>query len=154
MDPIVIHNAGPEIVATNFWGSELELAGEFYCSVNAGVIRLLLPVAASYGTLNDMISAEYCIISKGPWPEQKEPEAIEILFEDRSDSPYALQLAPASFDLLPGEPPEGRDWVFSLWTFKDGHPFKLMERACYWRRVSRIPCRQAWKNEMLPPDLD
>src|SRR5205823_54879 len=69
---------------------------------------MLLP-PARYGELAEMRTGKYCILSRGPWPAAQREEAIEIMWEDGSESPYALHLTPESFDLLPAEPPPGRD---------------------------------------------
>jgi hypothetical protein len=69
------------------------------------------------------------------------------MFDDGSDSPFALHLTPESFDMLPGEPTPGREWVCSVWTLKDARPHKALERVCYWRRVERIPWMKAWEGK-------
>jgi hypothetical protein len=140
---ITVSNHGPLITATNYWQSALAPAGKVFCSVNAGAVRVLLP-PARFGDLKDMRTAQYCVLSRGPWPAEREPEGIEIMWEDNSDSPYALHLTPASFDMLPAEPERGKEWVVSVWIEKDGAPHKALERLCHWRRVERIPCLRAW----------
>lgn len=135
---IRVENHGPLLRATNFWDSELARAGKFFVSVNAGAIRVLLP-PAQYRLLADMRTARECVLSRGPRDE------VEILFDDDSDSPFALHLTPASFDLLPAAPEPGREWVLTVWTDKDGEPHKALERVCHWRRVKRIPCLEAWR---------
>jgi hypothetical protein len=141
---IVFSNHGPLITSTNYWDSDIALAGKVYVSVNAGAIRVLLP-PQWYGALTDMRAAQYCVVSRGPWPAQQAAEGIEIMWEDGSDSPYCLHLTPESFDLLPGEPEAGREWICSAWTAKDGKPHKALERICHWRRVEKIPCLLPWK---------
>jgi hypothetical protein len=141
---IEIQNHGPLILATNYWESELAQAGKFYCSVNAGSIRLLVP-PSQRASIEDMRASQYVVLSRGPWPAQGLPEAVELLFEDGSDSPFALHLAPESFDLLPAEPPAGRGWVLSVWDSKKGKPHKAVERICHWRRAPRIPWLRPWK---------
>ena len=145
---IQITNHGPLITATNYWGSELARAGKLFVSVNAGAIRVLLPPQL-YGALADMRAAPECVLSRGPWLDAEAPdnlfaEGIEIMWDDGSDSPYALHLAPASFDLLPAEPDAGREWLLTVWTAKDGKPHKSLERKCHWRRVPRIPWLKPW----------
>lgn len=131
-------NHGPLVVSSTYWGSEYDRAGKLYCSVNAGAIRVLLP-----GSLRRLIDecrgAEYAILSRGPWPEQGLADAVEILWEDHSDSPFALHLSPESFDLLPAEPDPGQEWVIHLWDLKKGRPHLALQRRCHWRRVPRIP---------------
>jgi hypothetical protein len=115
-----------------------------YVSCNAGAIRILIP-AAQRALIEECRSSQYCILSRGPWPEQRLAEAVEILFEDGTDSPFALQLSPTSFDLLPAEPEGGKEWVLALWTEKKGRPHKALERLCHWRRVPRLPCLKPWQ---------
>ena len=141
---ITIHNHGPLILSTNYWDSELTQAGKLWVSINAGAIRVLLPPQL-YGMLSDMRTAKECILSRGPWLEQDAPDGVEILWDDGSDSPFALHLTPASFDMLPAEPAKGREWICSTWTSKDGKPHKSLERICHWRRVPKIPCLLPWK---------
>lgn len=160
---IQISNHGPLITSTNYWESELASAGKLYASVNAGAIRVLLPPAL-YWMLADMRGATECVLSRGPWTVDLTPgqtqsmnlprsvekavmEGIEILFEDGSDTPFALHLTPASFDMLPAAPEPSRDWVLSVWTAKDGQPHKALERKCYWRRVARIPWLKSWNKQ-------
>lgn len=143
-DIIQITNHGPLILSTNYWESDLARGGKVFLSVNAGAIRILLP-PARYADLADMRTGKYCILSRGPWPAQRKSEAIEIMWEDELDSPYALHLTPESFDLLPAEPELGREWIVSVWMAKDGRPHKSMERLCHWRRVERIPWLKPWK---------
>jgi hypothetical protein len=140
---IHIENHGPLIIASNYWVSDVARAGKLWVSVNSGAVRVLLPPSA-YGCLTDMRAARECVLSRGPWPEQDVAEAVEIMWDDGSDSPFALHLTPASFDLLPAEPEPGREWVCSTWTVKDGKPHKALERICHWRRVPRIPWMREW----------
>jgi len=69
------------------------------------------------------------------------------MFEDFSDSPYALHLTPESFDLLPAEPEAGRDWTLAVYVEKDGKPNKSLQPVCHWRRVPFIPFMKPWKEE-------
>lgn len=135
---ISITNHGPLVTATDYWSSDLARAGKIFVSVNTGAVRVLLPPSA-YAALADMRLAKESVLSRGPWPEEHVPDAIEILWDDGSDAPFALHLTPASFDLLPAEPEAGREWVCSVWTAKDGSPHRALERICHWRRVPHIP---------------
>jgi len=144
MPSLHVLNHGPLILRTDYWDTDLARAGKIFCSINAGAIRVLLP-PAHYSSLTDMRVADYCVLSRGPWPEEHRAEAIEIMWDDGSDSPFALHLTPESFDLLPAEPEASREWVVSVWTAKDGQPHKALERACHWRRVPRLPWMRPWK---------
>lgn len=137
-------NHGPLLVATNYWQSEHAHAGKLYCSVNAGAIRVLLP-ESQRPVINELRTAEYAILSRGPWPAENRTEAVEILWEDKSDSPHCWHLSVESFDLLPAEPEPGRDWTISIWDEKKHRPHKCLERPCYWRRVPQIPWLKPWE---------
>lgn len=138
-----IQNHGPLIIATNYWGSEIETHGKIHCSCNAGCIRVLLPRTLGK-IVGECRTSRYVVCSRGPWVDQGLLDAVELLFEDNSESPYCLHLSPESFDLLPGEPEPGGEWTVALWVLRDGGPHKALERPCYWRRVERIPCLQPW----------
>jgi hypothetical protein len=144
---IQISNHGPLILSTNYWDSELAQAGKLFVSVNAGAIRVLLP-PSRYGDLQDMRAGKACVLSRGPWPEQQLAEGIELMWDDGSEAPYALFLTPESFDMLPGEPQGGREWICAVYVAKDGRPHKSLERRCHWRRVERIPCLERGWNSM------
>jgi hypothetical protein len=141
---IEVQNHGPLLLSTNYWESPLAERGLVFCSVNAGAIRLLLP-PQRYGDLAEMRTGKFCVLSRGPWPAERKPEAIEIMCEDGSDTPYSLHLTPESFDLLPAEPESGKEWTLAVYVAKDGKPHKSMERVCHWRRVDRLPCLKEWK---------
>ncbi len=143
-DIIEIQNHGPLIERTNYYESALSAAGKIYVSINAGAIRVLLP-PSKFRDLTQMRQSKYCILSRGPWPEMGLAEAVEIMYEDHSDAPYALHLSPESFDMLPAMPEAGREWVLYVYSLKMGDLHKSLERKCYWRRVEKIPCMEEWK---------
>ena len=144
MTHITTQNHGQLITSSTYWGSEYEQAGKLFVSCNAGAVRLLVPAA-----LRDMIEAarqcRYAILSRGPWPAADLLDAVEILFEDGSDSPFAIHLSPESFDVLPAEPEPGREWLLTIWDNKKGRPHKSVERPCHWRRVAKLPCLKPWE---------
>jgi len=135
-----IANHGPLIVRTNYWETELAMAGKLYVSIKAGAFRILLPQAHE-SSLEDMRAAREIVISRGPWPAARLDDAIEILFDDRSEYPYSMHLSPESFDRLPLDSDAAGEWVCSVWTApRRGYPHKALERIAYYRRVSRLPC--------------
>jgi hypothetical protein len=140
---IIVENHGQLITATNYWELDLEREGKLYVSVNAGAIRVLVP-RSHRQMIEEFRGAECAILSRGPWPQMGLPEAVEVLWEDHSKNPFALHLSPSSFDLLPAEPPQGREWIISVWDNKKGKPHKAVERRCYWRRVPYIPWLKSW----------
>lgn len=141
---ITIENHGPLIVASNYWQSVHANLGKVYCSVNAGTIRVLVP-QAQRPLIAEARKAQYAILSRGPWPEMGLADAVEILWEDGSDNPFAMHLSPESFDLLPAEPEQGREWTIALWDLKKRKPHRAVERKCHWRRVPQIPWLKPWE---------
>jgi hypothetical protein len=117
-----------------------------YAQVDGMVIERVLLPPAHYGVLADMRAAQYCVLSRGPWPAEHKLEAIEIMWDDGSDSPFALHLTPDSFDLLPAEPEAGREWTLAVYVAKDARPHKALERRCYWRRAPHLPWMKPWKD--------
>lgn len=142
---IAIENHGPLIVSTNYWESEAEAAGKVFVSCNAGAIRLLLPRTGLGDVIGEWRTSKYVIVSRGPWPAQQIVEAVELLFEDGSQSPYCLHLTSNSFDMLPAEPTPGSEWVFTAWMWKKGKPHKAFERPAKWRRSAKIPDLKPWE---------
>lgn len=139
---IVTSNHGPLITSSTFFGSEYDRAGNLHVSCNAGAIRILVP--SFHRHIVQEMRTPHVVCSRGPWPEMKTAEAVELLFDDGSDSPFCLHLTAESFDLLPAEPEPGQQWVLSAWLAKDGIPVKAIERPCYWRRVPKIPWLKPW----------
>jgi hypothetical protein len=135
-----VENDGPAIVATNWFDLPEAAAGKLFVSCNAGAFRVLVP-DAQRGYLADMQTGVDVIISRGPWPDVGLPDGFEILFDDRTDTPFALHLSPDSFDRIPAATDEGKQFVLSVWT---RGPRKEFERWCRYRRVAGIPCLKPW----------
>lgn len=143
MSAISVQNHGALVIASNYWESEYAAAGKLFCSVNSGAIRVLVPHGMRHA-VEEWRKSKYAILSRGPWPAQRLAEAVEILWEDGTEDPYAVHLSAESFDLLPAEPPAGREWTVSAWDLKKGRPHKALERICHWRRVPEIPWLKEW----------
>lgn len=136
---LIIENRGQAIAATNYWDSEHAKAGYFYLSWNAGAARLLVPDVHK-PALRDMRGAKYVIISRGPWAEHGGREAIELLWEDNSDSPFAIHLVTEQTDRSVPESDQGSGLVVTAWT-RGGQKGRWPGR---YRLVQRIPCLDAW----------
>lgn len=126
---IVTSNHGPLIVSSTYWGSAIEELGKLWISTNAGAIRVLVP-RSMRRVIEDMRSAKYVICSRGPGPQGRKDDAMELLFEDGTDSPFSLHVGPESVD---------RHWVCSVWDWKKNKPHKATERKCFWRRAPSLP---------------
>ena len=135
---IATENDGPLILSSTYWGSEYDQAGKPYCSVNAGCLRVLVP-QSDRTLIDEARKCQFVTLSRGPWPAAGAAEAVEILFEDDSDSPYAVHLTSASFDSLPARPLQGQEWTITLWELLQGKPHRVALRRCLWRRVPQLP---------------
>lgn len=147
MPVVEVTNHGPLILGSSYWGSEMERRGLFFLSPNAGCIRLLVP-SVHRQAIQEMRTGKHVILSRGPWPERGQADALELLFDDGSASPFALHLTAASCALLPGEPDAGREWTFAAWDMKKGVPHRALERVCRWRRVASLPCLRPWEGSL------
>lgn len=136
---LTIRNAGQRILSTDYWDSEHAQRGLMYLSWNAGAARLLLPDAIK-GELREMRGARYVIISRGAWHEQGGRDALELLFEDGSDSPYVVHLVAEQTDRLLPEDNQGGGFSVTVWT-RGGEKLRLPGK---YREVDALPCLEPW----------
>lgn len=151
-DTLTIENHGPYIRATNYWQTEAARRGRFLLSLNAGAFRLLIPPAAR-DCIPDLRTAKEVVLSRGPWPAEALPDAFEILFDDYSDDPYAIWLAPHALDRLPPDADIGRPFTFSAWEDRRGRPHRILDRPAHYRRSPRLPdLRPATSPDVTEPN--
>jgi hypothetical protein len=136
---IQIANKGQAIASTNYFDSPQAARGLFYLTWNAGAGRLLMPDSQKPSLL-DMRSAKYVIVSSGPWVEQGGLPALELLFEDHSDAPYALTIPLAHSDRHLPSADQGGGFYISVWT-RGGQKLRLPGR---YRKVASLPCLAEW----------
>jgi hypothetical protein len=137
---LTIRNDGQEIVETSYWDSAQCKSGYCYLSWNAGAGRLLLPDALA-AALTDMRAASCVIVSRGRWREQGNRDALELLFEDGTDSPYCVHLVAEQTDRLLPDTDQGGGFVIIVWT-RDGAQLRLPGK---YRSVASIPCLDPWQ---------
>lgn len=133
-------NDEQRLVATNYWESEQAQSGYCFLSWNAGAARLLVPDSLR-ASINEMRTASYVIVSRGPWQVHGGREALELLFEDGTDSPYCLTLVTEQTDRLLPEDNQGGGFVVTVWTKSGGEVLRLPGK---YRTVSEIPCLMKW----------
>lgn len=138
---LTIQNNGPEIVSTNYWQTEHAACGYVYLSINAGAFRILIPPSQE-GAIAEMLTAREAIISRGPWADQGGREAMEILFEDFTDTPYSLCILAEQCDRLPADSDRNRTNLrLSIWTVAG----KAGEMPAKYRKVKRLPWLKPWQ---------
>jgi hypothetical protein len=144
MDPnlLTIENKGQAIIATNFWATETARAGYCYLSWNAGAARLLLPDTLA-SEVREMKGAQYVIVSRGPWTDHGNRDALELLFEDNSNSPYCLHLTMEQTDRSLPADNQGSGFVVTVWN-RSGEQLRIPGK---YRIVRAIPCLEAWNEQ-------
>lgn len=136
---MLILNDGPTVSATDYFDSPAAKAGYLYLSWNAGAARLLLP-DNRHDWLNEMASAREVIISRGPWTAARGRDALELMFEDDSDAPFAIRLTMEQTDRLPTEAVIADGLDLHVLT-RNG---QMLQFPARYRRVGALPCVQPW----------
>ncbi len=137
-DMLFIRNA-PDSAAladTNFWQTEMASRGIVYLSFHRDTFRLLLP-AALCPCLAGMRTAFECIVSRGPWPAVGKSDALELLFEDASSSPFCLHFGVEQCGCLPSHDAMPAP-VLSCAVYTAPNDIALEMRA-YYRRAPSLP---------------
>jgi hypothetical protein len=133
--PLMFGNNGEAIASTNYWDSDQAQDGCCFLSWNAGTGRLLVPDVL-VSAIAEMRTAKYVIVSRGPWRTHGGRTAIELLFEDGSNSPFVLTITEQQTDrLLPKSDEKGKFDVV-IWS-RDG---EQLRRPGHYRIVKSIPC--------------
>lgn len=136
---IHIANKGQLIAETNYFDCEVAQRGFFFLSWNAGAGRLLVPDSQK-PALRQMRSAKYVVISSGPLVEHGGIPALQLMFEDHSDSPFCITITIAQTDRMLPSTDEGGGFYVSVWT-KSGQKLRLPGR---YRNVASLPCLDEW----------
>ena len=89
-----IINDGPLIARTDYWSSEQADYGLVYGSWNAGALRLLLPTDFMLG---EMRTGKAC---KLRYVTLRGVPALEVLFDDGSESPFTITMDNRQSDRL------------------------------------------------------
>lgn len=126
-DTLLVTNNGPVLTGTNFWQTPLNSRGLFYVSVNAGTFRVLVPDQHVLAVA-EMQTAEFVSV-------KRYRDRVEIVFDDRSHSPYTLQLDVRQFDRLPSPADSGRkDLLCTVWVQgQDGLPRQVLSLPARYR---------------------
>lgn len=145
--PLFIINDGPLIRETNFWETDYARRGLLYISTNGGAVRILVP-DAQRGSISEMERGTQHVIFS--YLKQhlvaQDQLALEVLFEDGSNSPYALHSGPGAFDRYPARPDFHSVWRATVWEQCAGKPTMRLDLPAYVRTVHQIPCLQPWES--------
>ncbi len=142
---IEVKNNGQELIETNYWQTAKARAGYIYVTINAGCLRVLVPSSAVVD-IEDMRTGKVVLATRGIWQSEKgQRDAIELLFEDYSDSPYCLHLVVEQFDMVPAtadrdRPGDDPRWKIAVYT-ESGKQFELPAR---YRLAKKLPYLRPW----------
>ncbi len=140
--PFMFRNAGPVLVETNYWTSPHARRGLCFLSTNAGCIRLLVPPAQEKALPEMTKGVREVALTRGTLDGKT--DAVELLFEDGSDSPFCLQLDARQSDRLWPPADDGRPVPFAIYTQGGG---KVAEFTCRLRRHPTLPYAQPWEGK-------
>lgn len=132
---IMIRNAGAAIESTNYFDGSHAAAGLFYVSINAGAVRLLVP-DVQLSTLAEMRTGHECIITRGRM--RGGHLVLELMFEDRSDEPFAIHVDMRQCDRDMTE--RAPSILVSAWT-RHGLVASWPGR---FRTAATLPCLRPW----------
>lgn len=131
---LTITNRGAEIVTTNFWRLGIP---HVMVSPLAGIYRVLLPRGFEH-VVDEVRGAREVQIRRGLLADR---DAIELLFEDGTNAPYAIHTTIEAFILVPAPSEIGRERAVSIWVVG---PSDQPQRAC------QLPCRYLGRVATLP----
>ncbi|MFE8034772.1 hypothetical protein [Thiohalocapsa marina] len=139
---MIIQNKSQAIDWTDYWTSEHARAGLFFLSWNAGAGRLLVPDSQKR-CLREMRGASQVIVSRGPWVDQGGRDALELLWEDGTDSPFAVHIVAEQTDRMIPDTQQGGGFDIAVWTrggLKERWPGR-------YRVVDAIPDLRPWSEQ-------
>jgi hypothetical protein len=145
-DVLVIENDGAAITRTNYWDTAAAQTGKVYLSTHAGAFRLLVPPGRGRD-LAEMRLARGAAVSRGDCGGYAgvRGEGVEVLFDDGSDSPYALYMNLLSLQSVSPRAEAGRRGVLTVWTRGlGGEPVLALEMPCTYRLAERMPDLRPW----------
>jgi hypothetical protein len=129
---LFIQNDEQKIEKTSYWESDFAENGLIFMSMNAGAFRLLLPPGLATEIVTEAKKATEVLISRGTY---KDKDAVEILFEDGTKTPFVIHMGVNQVDMLPPDD-DAKERVITLWT--DGPKLEVSLPAFY-RRVPKLP---------------
>lgn len=131
---LTIENDGENILATNYFDLPSAQLGFFFLVRDAFVDRLLIP-DSQLNYIREMKTGLHCVITSGIY---REHESIEIMFDDRSSSPFALYLS--TNQCLGDARRRSGPSKLAAWT-REG---KAGEWTAYQRKGKKLPNLQPW----------
>ncbi|AEM48067.1 hypothetical protein Acife_1944 [Acidithiobacillus ferrivorans SS3] len=111
---LLIENNGIEITDTNYWESDWAMRDLCYLSWNAGAGRLLVPDNVALSFMTTMLTAKSIIIDRRSCRQGMARSHFDIVFDDRTKSPFILTLDNNMTDRSLG-PANAQPRTFTVW---------------------------------------
>lgn len=146
---ITIQNKVQKILKTNYWYSDMANMGLMFLSWNAGGARLLMPELMKH-LIPEMETGNFVIVSRGPWVTKGGRDSIEVLFEDGSESPFAIHLSSEQCDRMLPQTENSKQFNLSVWTSEG----LMLDFPAGYRVVEHTPCLQTWNDDISVGMLD
>jgi hypothetical protein len=143
MAGFIITNDGSTIVSTNYFDSPHARAGYLFLSWNANTARILLPESQA-GMLREMKTGKTVIISRGPLVDHGGRDALELLFDDGSDSPFSVHILVEQTDRNLPEDNQGGGFDVTVWMRQGKTVTERLRRPGKYRVVGALPCLEPW----------
>lgn len=144
-DPAIrVRLEGEDLVESDYWNSVLAARGVLYLVVHQSGVVLLVP-RAHQCALTEMRTGREVIVTRGPWPEQGQKDAVELLWEDGTDAPFAVHLSAPQCRELGTLGWDGPALACRVYTGGPaGEPRLAGEWAARFRTARALPCLQPW----------
>lgn len=146
MSTITTKNHGPLLESSTYWQNELAERGLYYASPNAGCLRLLVPDSRR-GDIAEMRTGKTFILTIGEGGGQFAGRRMaEILFDDRTASPFALHLSyPDQFERGIVEADYGKAYTLEAYEDRRGTPHRVLSSRKLHLRRAPVPCLKPWQ---------
>ena len=136
-----IENDGQQIQSTNYWDTPLAKAGAFHVSINARCFRLLVPPRHANEVLREVRGSDEVVLTRGALPTAGMMDAVEILFEDHTESPFSLHVGANQCSTLPTVADSGRT---DLRCIVYSYGLKVLADLPAKFRMAQLPCLAPW----------
>lgn len=144
---LTIGNNSQEITSTNYWELPYNTRGEFYISINAACVRLLIPEKfdADIDFIDALLSSKQIILSiLKKYLIEENKLAIELMFDDHSQNPYCIHMGAHQIDRLFLN--EDNNKITRFISYAKGLRV-VNDTHCGIRHVNKIPCMSEWKGD-------
>ena len=142
---ITCANDDERLVESNYWDSEPARRGLFYVSINAGAFRLLVPQSEEH-LVCEIRTGRHAVITSG-FHRLELRNMYEIMFEDDTDTPFALWLCHGQFErVFSIADAAGEDRHMIIYT---RYCVEVARMPVFFRKTETLPCLKPWPHGQI-----